>query len=102
MSSWPEPFRSARPHSVTRSPRFGVVAGAGARRAILPADATRSRTDVMRDLVWLRLFRRRPTLPGGFPPSTIGAGGLNFRVRDGNGCDSAAMATGNLGVLSRY
>jgi hypothetical protein len=42
-----------------------------------------------------RLFRRRPTLPGRFPPSTIGAGGLNFRVRDGNGCDSAAMATGN-------
>ncbi len=35
------------------------------------------------------------TLPGGYPPSTIGAGGLNFRVRDGNGCDSAAMATGN-------
>ena len=41
-----------------------------------------------------RLFRRRPTLPGGIPPSTIGAGGLNFRVRNGNGCDSAAMATG--------
>ena len=43
--------------------------------------------------------RRRPTLPGGLPPSTIGAGRLNFRVRDGNGCDPAAMATGNL--LSR-
>ena len=42
------------------------------------------------------VFRRRPTLPGGYPPSTIGAGRLNFRVRDGNGCDSAAMATGNL------
>src|SRR6266536_90795 len=41
-------------------------------------------------------IRRRPTLPGGLPPSTIGAGGLNGRVRDGNGCDSAAMATGNL------
>ena len=38
-------------------------------------------------------IRRRPTLPGGLPPSTIGAGGLNFRVRDGNGCDPAAMAT---------
>ena len=25
--------------------------------------------------------------------STIGAGGLNFRVRDGNGCDPAAIAT---------
>jgi hypothetical protein len=43
-----------------------------------------------------QLIRRRPTLPGGFPPSTIGAGGLNFRVRDGNGCDSTAMVTENL------
>ena len=40
-----------------------------------------------------REIRRRPTLPGGLPPSTIGAGGLNFRVRNGNGCDPAAMAT---------
>jgi hypothetical protein len=39
--------------------------------------------------------RRRPTLPGGYPPSTIGADGLNCRVRNGNGCLSAAMATGN-------
>ena len=37
--------------------------------------------------------RRRPTLPGTLIPSTIGAGGLNFRVRNGNGCDPAAMAT---------
>ncbi len=44
-------------------------------------------------------IRRRPTLPGGLPPSTIGADSLNFRVRDGNGCDPVAMATGNL--LSR-
>ena len=38
-------------------------------------------------------IRRRPTLPGTLVPSTIGAGGLNFRVRDGNGCDPSAMAT---------
>ena len=38
-------------------------------------------------------IRRRPTLPGGLPPSTIGADRLNFRVRDGNGCDPVAMAT---------
>src|SRR4029453_15554649 len=38
-------------------------------------------------------IRRRPTLPGSLPPSTIGAGGLNFRVRNGNGCDPSAMAT---------
>jgi hypothetical protein len=36
---------------------------------------------------------RRPTLPGGLPPSTIGADRLNFRVRDGNGCDPVAMVT---------
>src|SRR5215469_2596756 len=39
--------------------------------------------------------RRRPTLPRGFPRSTIGSGGLNFRVRDGNGCDPSDIATGN-------
>jgi hypothetical protein len=38
-------------------------------------------------------IRRRPTLPGGLPPSTIGAGGLNFRVRNGYGCDPSAIAT---------
>ena len=46
-------------------------------------------------------FRRRPTLPGGLPPSTIGADGLNFRVRDGNGCDPVAMVTGNLSSSGR-
>jgi hypothetical protein len=40
-----------------------------------------------------REIRRRPTLPGSLLPSTIGAGGLNFRVRYGNGCDPSAMAT---------
>ena len=46
--------------------------------------------------------RRRPTLPGGLPPSTIGAGGLNCRVRDGNGWDPAAMGARNLvGVPKR-
>ena len=44
----------------------------------------------------LEKIRRRPTLPGGSPPSTIGAGGLHFRVRNGNGCFPAAIATGNL------
>jgi hypothetical protein len=35
--------------------------------------------------------RRRPTLPGPEGPSTIGAGGLNCRVRDGTGCFPAAI-----------
>ncbi len=37
--------------------------------------------------------RRRPTLPPGCPGSTIGAEGLNGRVRDGNGCLPLAIAT---------
>jgi hypothetical protein len=37
-------------------------------------------------------FRQRPTLPRSFPRSTIGAEGLNFRVRNGNGCFPFAIA----------
>ena len=40
-------------------------------------------------------FRRRPTLPGRVQPSTIGAEGLNFCVRNGNRWDPFAIATGN-------
>ena len=36
---------------------------------------------------------RRPTLPRSLPRSTIGAGGLNFRVRNGTGCTPSAMTT---------
>ena len=35
--------------------------------------------------------RRRPTLPGGCPPSTIGPGELNFSVRNGKRCFPAGM-----------
>ncbi len=42
-------------------------------------------------------MRQRPTLPHGFPCSTIGSGGLNFRVRDGNGCDPTDIATAKSG-----
>ena len=34
---------------------------------------------------------RCPTLPGACAPSTIGAGGLNFSVRNGKRCIPAAM-----------
>jgi hypothetical protein len=44
--------------------------------------------------------RRRPTFPPSCPGSIIGAGGLNFRVRDGNGCDPSAIATGNSGTVA--
>src|SRR5436853_4825852 len=39
--------------------------------------------------------RRRPTLPGGCPPSTIGAEGLNGSVRNGKRCIPLAIATEN-------
>ena len=38
-----------------------------------------------------KLNRRRPTLPGGCPPSTIGPGRLNFSVRNGKRCFPAGM-----------
>ena len=40
--------------------------------------------------------RQRPTLPRTYARSTIGGGRLNFRVRNGNGCDPAPMTTGKL------
>lgn len=40
--------------------------------------------------------RRRPTLPGCYRPSTIGAEGLNFCVRYENRWIPFAIATGNL------
>ena len=42
-----------------------------------------------------RKNRRRPTLPGPRGPSTIGAEGLNFSVRNGKRCFPLAIATGN-------
>ncbi len=42
-------------------------------------------------LIW-----RRPTFEGPCGPTIIGAGGLNCRVRDGNGWDPAAMDARNL------
>ena len=41
----------------------------------------------------LKRSRRRPTFPPSRPGSIIGAERLNFRVRNGNGCLPAAMAT---------
>ena len=37
--------------------------------------------------------RRRPTFPGSFPPSIIGAKELNYCVRDGNRCNLNAIVT---------
>ena len=43
-------------------------------------------------------FRQRPILPGSHPPSIVGVTELNFRVRDGNGCDLCTIATGSLSL----
>ncbi len=40
-------------------------------------------------------IRRRPTLPGSCPPSTIGASRLDFSVRNGKRYDPCATTTGN-------
>src|SRR3954462_4327772 len=40
--------------------------------------------------------RQRPTLPHTCACSTIGGIRLNFRVRNGNGCDPDPMTTGKL------
>lgn len=40
--------------------------------------------------------RQRPTLPRSCPRSTIGGRRLNYRVRNGNGCDPSPMTTGNM------
>ena len=39
--------------------------------------------------------RQRPTFPLPHSSSIIGLGGLNFRVRYGNGCGPSGKATGN-------
>src|SRR5262245_42408278 len=49
----------------------------------------------------LNYIRRLPTLPRSCPRSTIGSRGLNFRVRDGNGCDPSDTVTGKLEKLNR-
>src|SRR4051794_23448283 len=46
--------------------------------------------------------RQRPTLPRSFPRSTIGGIRLNFRVRNGNGCDPDPMTTGKLVCLGSH
>ena len=43
---------------------------------------------------WSLFARQRPTLTGTRVPTTIGAEELNFRVRNGNGCDLFAIITG--------
>lgn len=45
--------------------------------------------------VIVKKSRQLPILPEACAPSTVGHGGLNFRVRDGNGCIPSGIVTGN-------
>ena len=45
------------------------------------------------------IIGQRPTFPPTCAGSIIGAEGLNFRVRDGNGCFPLAMVTQSLKSL---
>ncbi len=72
-------------------------------RCGVPAEAERQKGKARRRLCAgaSKKMRQRPTLPHGFPCSTIGSGGLNFRVRDGNGCDPTDIATAKSGKERR-
>ena len=53
-----------------------------------------------RQMRWgAKYSRQRPTLPQGFPCSTIGGSRLDFRVRNGNGYGPAPMTTGKGSAL---
>ena len=80
----PPAARRARSGGCGTSTRTGARSSAPRRRPGGPRERGRLRAPSRRN--W-----RRPTLPGGCPPSTIGAGGLNFSVRNGKRCFPAAM-----------
>ena len=46
-------------------------------------------------ILGIKKSRRRPTLPLRCRSSTIGAEGLNYRIRNGNGCGPFAVTTRN-------
>src|SRR5439155_26209817 len=65
----------------------------GHRPGTLPAKTKRGPSQGL----FSRVSRRRPTLPPRYQGSTIGAGGLNLRDRNGTGCSPSAMATETAG-----
>ena len=95
---WARPRCSSRTRR-SRSACVGCASstrpGATASRAKRPPESgtrkSRSRGS------FRQINRRRPTLPGGCPPSTIGPGRLNFSVRNGKRC----LPTGMTAELSK-
>src|SRR5215203_907854 len=66
--------------------------------ACLKAAAVRKKSPTLFRGSGSRYSRQRPTLPRTYARSTIGGNRLNFRVRNGNGCDPAPVTTGKLNV----
>jgi hypothetical protein len=83
----PDLFARSRAHRARRAPE-----GAHRSTSCLQDTERNQKRRLWRQRFWL-VSRRRPTLPPSFPGSTIGAGGLNFRVRNGTGCIPSAMTT---------
>ena len=77
--------RHGRECTALRPAKPDCPAGAQARPIVLREEAPRERVSDCEK------GGRRPTLPGACAPSTIGAGGLNFSVRNGKRCIPAAM-----------
>lgn len=71
--------------------RTGLAPQVGLEPTTLRLTAECSAIELLRNIG----IRRRPTLPGRVQPSTIGAEGLNFCVRNGNRWIPFAIATGN-------
>ena len=47
--------------------------------------------------IFVNLSQQLPTLPAPLGASTIGLGGLNGRIRNGNGCVPSSIITENKG-----
>ena len=100
--------RRCRSHSLSRATSAGfrrLLLGPWASRVPQPRlsassfNTTQTSEEGRSTITGATLFkhvRRRPTLPRGPPRSTIGAEGLNFRVRNGTGCFPFAITAETL------
>ena len=97
--------RPGTPGAATRSgTRSSSNVGAKfSRKGGITANGSRPKRKAQERVLSSRIIpRRRPTLPRGLPRSTIGAEGLNCRVRNGNGCGPFARITGKTFYSFRY
>ncbi len=89
-------------HSINPYASHSSFVKSGQRQACPSTEPARSIIhDSYKDEKCMRNVKRKapwqwPTLPGGRPPSTIGADGLNYRVRDVTGCTPVAPITKGL------